>query len=110
MANNFKRYTSRAIGITPISVGTYTVAAATQTTAIGLTIANVSNSAITVSAMHNDGVDDTYIVKGATLPSGGSLIAIGGDQKLVLQTGDSVKISSSANTSVDAILSVLEIT
>ena len=110
MADNFKRYTSRDIGTVAVEVGSYTVAANTQTTAIGLTITNVSNSAITVSTMHSDGVDDTYIVKDATLPAGGSLIAIGGNQKLVLETGDSIKVSSSANTTVDAILSVLEIT
>ena len=110
MANNFKRYTSRDVGTSAVTVGSYTVAANTQTTAIGLTLSNTSNSAITVSAIHNDGANDTYIVKGATLPSGGSLIAIGGNQKVVLETGDSIKVSASANTSVDAILSVLEIT
>ena len=110
MPNNFKRYTSRDVGVTPVSVGSYTVGASTQTTAIGLTISNTSNSAITVTALHSDGVNDTHIVKGATLPAGGALVAIGGNQKLVMETGDSIKISSSANTSVDAILSVLEIT
>ena len=110
MPNNFKRYTSRNVGTSAVSVGSYTVGASTQTTAIGLTLSNTSNSAITVSAMHNDGANDTYIVKGATLPAGGSLIAIGGNQKVVLETGDSIKVSASANTSIDAILSVLEIT
>ena len=110
MPNNFKRYTSRNVGTSAVLVGSYTVGASTQTTAIGLTLSNTSNSAITVSAMHNDGANDTYIVKGATLPAGGSLIAIGGNQKVVLETGDSIKVSASANTSIDAILSVLEIT
>ena len=110
MANNFKRYTSKDIGTTATTVGSYTVSANTQVTAIGLTIANVSNNAISVTAIHNDGTNDTHIVKGASLPAGGSLIAIGGNQKLVLEVGDKIKVQSSANTSVDAILSVLEIT
>jgi hypothetical protein len=110
MANNFKRYASRDVGTVAATVGSYTVAANTQTTAIGLTLANISNSAITVTAMHNDGANDTHIVKDATLPAGGALIVIGGNQKLVMETGDSIKVSASANTSVDAILSVLEIT
>jgi hypothetical protein len=110
MANKFKRYVSRDVGTSLVSVGSYTVAANTQTTAIGLTLSNTSNSAITVSATLNDGANDIYIVKGATLPAGGSLIAIGGNQKVVLETGDSIQVSSSANSSIDAILSVLEIT
>lgn len=110
MANQFKKFKSRGVGTTLTSVGAYTVGAATQTTAIGLTIANVSASAITVSATHSDVSADTYIVKDAILPAGGALIVIGGNQKTVMETGDSIKVSSSLAASIDVILSVLEIT
>lgn len=110
MANTFKRKTSRAVGTTPILIDSYTVATGTATTVIGLTLANITSEAITVDVQLNDGTNDTYIVKGATVPSGGSLVVVGGDQKVVLEAGDSVKVTSSAATSCDVIMSVLEIT
>jgi hypothetical protein len=53
---------------------------------------------------------DYYIVKGATVPSGGSLVVVGGDQKVVLITSDALKVVSSTNTSLDVVTSVLNIT
>lgn len=110
MANTFLRKTSRNIGTTATTVGSYTVGASTATTVIGLTCANTTSAAITVDVQHNDGTNDTYVVKGATVPAGGSLVVVGGDQKVVLEAGDSVKVTSSAATSCDVIMSILEIT
>ena len=110
MANTFLRKTSRSVGTSPTSVGGYTVGASTATTVIGLTCANTTTTAITVDVVHSDGTNDTYIVKGATVPSGGSLVVVGGDQKVVLEAGDSIKVTSSAATSCDVIMSILEIT
>lgn len=110
MANSFKRKTSRSIGTTPTSVGSYTVPASTETTVIGLSAANITTSPISVTFTHFDGSNSTIIVKDATLPAGGTLVAVGGDQKLVMETGDSIRVTSSAASSVDAIMSILEIT
>ena len=110
MANTFLRKTSRNIGTSATTVGSYTVGASTATTVIGLTCANTTSAAITVDVQHNDGTNDTYVVKGATVPAGGSLVVVGGDQKVVLEAGDSVKVTSSAATSCDVIMSILEIT
>ena len=109
MANTFKRKVSQGIGTSPTAIGGYTVGAGTQTTVIGLTCANVTATAVTVDVILNDGTTDTYIVKGATVPSGGSLVVVGGDQKVVLEPNDSVTVTASASASVDAIMSVLEI-
>jgi hypothetical protein len=49
-----------------------------------------------------------HIVKAATIPVGGALVPIGGDQKVVLETGDIIKITSSAASSADVIVSVLQ--
>jgi len=35
---------------------------------------------------------------------------IGGDQKVVLETNDSIKVKSDTASSVDAVMSILEIT
>lgn len=110
MANAFKRYWSVNIGASPVTIGSYTVAAATEVTVIGLTVSNVLTSAITVSVRLNTGGNDPYLVKDAPVPAGGSLVVVGGSQKVVLETGDFVTVESSDATSCDAIMSVLEIT
>ena len=110
MANTFLRKTSRSIGTSAVTVGSYTVGASTATTVIGLSCANRTTASITVDVTHNDGSNDTFLVKQATVPSGGSLVVVGGDQKVVLQTGDSIKVTSSAASSCDVMMSILEIT
>lgn len=110
MANNFKRKLSRSIGTTLTSVGSYTVPASTEVTVIGLDIANTSSSQVLVDATVNDGSNDTYLIKEAPIPSGGSLVVIGGDQKVVLEPSDSIKVKSDTASSVDVVLSILEIT
>ena len=109
MANTFKNRTLRAVGTSPVDVGAV-VASSTQTTLIGMTLANITGSAINVTATINDGSNTTHIVKNAPIPTGGSLILLGGDQKVVLMTGDKVIITSDTASSVDVIMSFLEIT
>ena len=67
-------------------------------------------STIYVDCDHNDGATDTALVKTAPIPSGGSLIVVGGDQKVVLQTGDGIFVNSDVASSVDVVMSILEIT
>jgi hypothetical protein len=109
MANTFKNVKSRAIGVTATVIGGYTVPALTSATVIGLSLANILTTAITVTVVVNDGTNDTTVVKGATIPVGSALVPFGGDQKLVLIAGDKIKITASAASAIDAIMSVLEI-
>lgn len=110
MANNFTRKVQRQVGTSLTSVGSYTVGANTQSTLIGLTVANITASNIVVDVALNDGTNDTYIVKNATVLPGGALVAVGGDQKIVLEPGDSIRVKSDAATSADVVMSLLEIT
>ena len=110
MANSFKRKLSRSIGTSLTAVGSYTVGAATEVTVIGLAVANTSASQVLVDATVNDGANDTYLIKDAPVPSGGSIVIVGGDQKVVLEVGDSIKVKSTAASSVDVVMSILEIT
>jgi len=110
MANTFTRKLSRSIGTSLTAVGSYTVGASTEVTVIGLTVANRTASQVLVDATLNDGSNDTYIVKDAPVPAGSSLVIVGGDQKVVLTTNDSIKVKSDTASSVDAIMSILEIT
>jgi hypothetical protein len=49
-------------------------------------------------------------VVSAPISAGSSLVIGGGDQKIVLITGDQLQVSSSAATSLDAVMSIMEIT
>ena len=108
MANTFTSYVNKNVGTSAATV--VTVGAATQTTVIGLSCSNTSTSPVAVDVYITRSGVDVYLVKGATVPVGGSLVAVGGDQKLVLITNDALKIVSSAASSIDAITSVLNIT
>lgn len=110
MANTFGRKLSRSIGTSLTAVGSYTVGASTQTTVIGLSVANISAATVEVDISLNDGTNDTYLIKGAPVLPGASLVVSGGDQKIVLVTNDSVKVKSNTASSVDAVMSILEIT
>lgn len=106
MANTFKNYAAADVGTSASTILTAT----TQTTVIGMTVANLTTSPITVSVYVTISATDYYVVKDAVVPAGGSLVPIGGDQKLVLETGDALKVISDTATSADVIASVLEIT
>ena len=110
MANAFKNKTQRQIGTSLTVIESYTVPSSTETTVIGLTIANTAAAVIEVDATLNDGSNDFYVVKAAPVPVGGTLVIVGGDQKIVMMPGDSIKIRSDTATSADVIMSILEIT
>lgn len=110
MANTFTRKLEQNVGATPTKIGSYTVASATSTVVIGLTITNTTGSAINANVYINNGVANTYVVANSPISSGASLVIVGGDQKIVLITGDSVYVQSSASSSIDAVMSIMEIT
>lgn len=110
MANTFTRKISQNIGATATQIDGYTVPSATTTIAIGLTCTNTTGSAITANVYLANATANTYIVANAPISAGASLIPIGGDQKIVMITGDKMYVQSSAATSIDAILSIMEIT
>ncbi len=108
MANTFTSYMNKDVGTSAATV--VTVGAATQTTIIGLCMANTSASPVTASAYVTRSSVDYYVIKDATVPVGGGLVPVGGDMKVVMVTGDELKIVSSAAASLDTIVSVLNIT
>lgn len=109
MANAFKNAQSIGVGTSEVSV--YTAPSSTTTTVVGLSCANTtSTSPIKVSIRLNDSSESThaYVVKNAEIFEGGALVAVGGDQKLVLETGDIIKVVSDTGNSVDVIISLME--
>jgi len=114
MANAFLSETDTAVGTSAATI--YTCPASTETTVIGLSIANIVTSQITVdvqldgSGRTSGAVDSVYLVKDAPVPVGGSLIVVGGDQKVVMEPGDAIKVTSDTASSSDVHMSHLDIT
>ena len=120
MANDFKRFTVNNVNTSSgASASTvYTVPAGAGSTAlesivIGITVSNTSSSGITASVFldNNAGSNDVHIVKNATIPAGSSLEVMSGNKLVLQNTGsaaDVLRISASASSSCDAVVSVLE--
>jgi hypothetical protein len=108
MANNFISYANKDVGTSAATV--VTVGSSTQTTVIGLSCANTSIAPVTVDVYITRSSVNYYLIKGATVAVGGTLIVVGGDQKVVLTTSDVLKVVSSSAASIDVITSVLNIT
>jgi hypothetical protein len=104
MANTFKNYIAASV-TTQTSV--YTAPSATQSTIIGLNVANTNASAASVDIQVTSGATTVYFAKAVPIPVGSSLVAVGGDQKLVLEAADVLKVTSTVT--VDVTVSVLEI-
>ena len=117
MANAFKNTTVRATSLaadTDVAVGSAVANATTTQTIIGMTISNITTGVINVSVSLNNGSDQTWIVKDSPIPTGGSLITCGGDQKICLfhngTNGDQIKVRSNTANSMHIIMSYLEST
>ena len=112
MANTFKLNTKAGGAVaanTDITV--YTVPASTTTILIGLTISNKVTNSITVDVKlesSTSGNANVNIGQNLPIPSGSSLDALAG--KIVMNTGDILKVQSDTANSVDIVLSIMEIT
>lgn len=100
MANTFKNYTSASVGTSAVT--TYTVPASTTSVTIGLTVANTTTGQIKIDVQ----AAGVYVIKDAPIPAGSALSVL--DGKIILETTDTVVVTSDTATSADVILSVLE--
>lgn len=96
-----------SVSATPSTVSP-TVLAGTTATLIQFSIANTGSEIVTVSAkLNKSGAASAFLIKDAPVLPGGALVIVGGDQKVVLEEGDSVTAYASASNSADAIISYL---
>ena len=110
MTNTFKNSINSSIGTTGVKV--YEAPANSSATVIGVNVANANSNNISVSVMMRDISANrvVFVVKDALIVPGSSTVLVGGEQKLVLESGDFLSVTSSLANSADAIVSVLEIT
>jgi hypothetical protein len=105
--NTFKSFPAKNVGTSPALV--YTCPASTQTTIIGLSMANTISSPITCDVYITRSAVNYYLIETATIPVGSSLVVVGGDQKVVLQAADTLSVVNSAASSGDCFCSLLEV-
>ena len=107
MANTFKSITSGSIGTTLVDV--YTCPVSTTTIILGASIANIHTNPIGGSIkLAKNGGDDVFIVKQAPVPVGSTVEVMSGN-KVVLEASDKLQFQSDVSSSLDSILSLLEI-
>jgi len=100
MANVFKNYTSASVGTGATT--TYTVPSSTTSVMIGCNLANKTAAQIRVDVQ----AAGVYVIKNVPIPSGSSLSVL--DGKIILETTDTVIVTSDTASSTDVIVSVLE--
>ena len=111
MASTFRNNVTAGVGTGRTQV--YAVPGSTTSTIIGLSLSNVTGSGVEANVMLADnsgyqGVREAHIIKNGPVPVGGALVVVGGDQKIVLEAADEIRVTSSAASSLSAIVSVLE--
>ena len=110
MANTFKLNT-KAGGAVAANTDITVLTASTTTILIGLTIANKVTNSVTADVKLESstaGNANVNIGQNLPIPSGGSLAALAG--KIVMNTGDVLKVQSDTANSIDIVLSIMEIT
>jgi molybdopterin biosynthesis enzyme len=100
MANTFKNYVSANVGTSAVT--TYTVPSVTTSVMIGCNLANTTTSQIKLTVQ----VAGVYLIRNVPLPSGAAISVL--DGKIILETTDTVIVTSDTATSCDVVVSVLE--
>ena len=117
MANDFKRIAtpnvSNSSNSTIFAVPAGAGATALESIVIGITMCNKSSAGITASVFldNEDGSNDVFIVKDASIPAGSSLEIMSGNKLVLMNDGsnaDNLEAIASAASALDVTVSVLE--
>ena len=104
MAQDFKRFKERLIGTSATTLFT----ADSNDTIVGISVANVTGSAVNADVFINDGTNDFYLVKSAPIPAGSALQVLDGGAKFVVQSGDRIYVQSNTASSLDVYVSAVD--
>ena len=104
MAQNFRRFTSNDVGVSAATLFT----ANSYDTVVGISVANVTGSAVNADVFINDGTNDFYLVKSAPIPAGSALQVLDGGAKVVVQNNDILKVKSDTASSLDVWISTVD--
>jgi hypothetical protein len=104
MAQDFTRYKQRLVGTSAVTLFT----ANSNDTIVGISVANVTGSAVNADVFINDGTNDFYLVKSAPIPAGSALQVLDGGAKVVVQNNDILKVKSDTASSLDVWISTVD--
>ena len=104
MAQDFRRYTNNNVGTSAVTSFT----ANSYDTVIGISVANITASAVNASVFINDGTNDIHLIKDAPIVPGSALQVLDGGAKFVVESGDALKVVSDTAASLDAWVSVVD--
>lgn len=108
MATFFRNSVIKEVGVVPVRILETTPT--TRATVIGLSMANLSESIITVNVMIQDNTSVTgYYLKDIIIPPQSTLKAVNGGEKLILAPSNQLYVSSNLGDSVDVICTYVEI-
>jgi len=109
MATFFKNKVTKEIGPKPVSI--LETSSSIRATVIGLSLSNLTDAYVYVSVYLKDDTSITgFYLKDILIPANTTLKALNGGEKLIIAPENELLISSSAENSVDTVLSYVEIT
>tara|TARA_R110000787_G_scaffold1815_4_gene7731 strand:+ start:6759 stop:7085 length:327 start_codon:yes stop_codon:yes gene_type:complete len=104
MAQDFERHLNRATGTAAVTVFT----SDSDDTVVGIRCANIATGSINADVYIANGGNDYYLIKAAPIMAGGSLELIDGGSKIIMQTGDALKVKSDTASSLDTVVSRID--
>jgi hypothetical protein len=109
MATTFKNKLANNLGASPTTV--LATSASATTTVLGLSFTNTTSSIVLVSVQLQDTVATTtaYFVQNVIVPPNTSVRLINGGERLVLGSSTNVIVSGNTASSLDMVLSYVEI-
>jgi hypothetical protein len=106
MATPLNAFRTITATVTTTATNIYTVPIGVTGIILGSQVANIVNTTSSISAWHSRGVVATELVKEFDIPPNDAMSIIAG--KLVLESGDSIRVQAGANNTLKITLSVLE--
>lgn len=108
MATQFKNKVVKEIGIVPILA--IETDAATRSTIIGLSLANLTEFIVYASVLiHDDTSVEGFLMKDVLIPPNTSLRALSAGEKLILAPTNQLYIVADQDAALDAVISYVDI-
>jgi|TARA_B100001059_G_C17292466_1_gene313417 hypothetical protein len=108
MATQFKNKVVKEVGTVPILA--METDAATRSTIVGLSLANLTEGVVTASVLvHDDTSVEGYFMKDVMVPPNTSLRALSAGEKLILAPSNQLYLVANTIESLDAVISYVDI-
>ena len=107
MATFFRNATENAIG--PVEVLVASSGSSARFTVIGMSLTNLTESVVLATIRLEKASTSTYFIKEVIIPPNQSLRVINGGEKLIVDSSTDIYVKSNTDSSLDLIMSYVEI-